>query len=891
MILNHSLTLQKSSCKILKNIITNTIQINSTPFHIIINGISTNSKKSINNIKNASIFNDKKIILETFNKELLNNGKFKRKFNSFPNQNLQKNFKINLDSNVGSNNFFNNTINKTYFRTDNSKTTSKIPINTNYNNTNYKNKSSNSFTNKKTHCNNNNNIYINHQFKKNSHTSNNNKSHNHNYFYHKHFSSKKNNSKNYKRFFKTKYQSNRNSKSYHNSYKQLYTNLLIIPIGGTLTLKLYYRYGQKFREDNISNCSTIYCEARRRHNGKGKNFVVALEEKKYNEEVERKEKEEQSNHKELLKFLFSIVKKDILLVLFIFAVTLSAAGINVLTPIITGDLINVVQGVLKKQEGFYSIDFTEFTAPTLKLLTLYITQGILTFVDITLVAKLGENIASRLKLKLFNSYLLQEISFFDKNKYNDIITRLTNDINSFKSTFKQVLTQGLKCTTQVIISAVYLISISPSLTLTICSTMPVIYFSMNLYGIYLRKLSRKAHILEDITNFIASEAIANIRTVRSFAAEPTEMRLYQSSLNKTSDANTKLGFHIGIFQGTTNASIGSLVLMILYFGGKQVVQGTINPGQLMTYMVAMQNTQKSLSHIGVLFGQSIKAFGSLGRVHEYVTEAEDQTTNHKIVVKEIEDKIEFKNVNFAYPTRPEARILNNFSLKIPVGKVLAICGTSGSGKSTIGQLIEKFYEIDDGDILIDNVSIKDIDSRSLRKNIGYINQEPILFHTTILENIRYGNPNATLDEVKEAARQANASHFVESFPKGYDTIVGDRGVALSGGQKQRIAIARAILKNPSILILDEATSALDSHSERIVQEALNRLMKGRTVIVIAHRLSTIKNADNIIVMKPYDLFDGNKINIVESGTHRSLMRKKGEYYKFYKDLSRKDKSD
>jgi ATP-binding cassette subfamily B (MDR/TAP) protein 8 len=308
-------------------------------------------------------------------------------------------------------------------------------------------------------------------------------------------------------------------------------------------------------------------------------------------------------------------------------------------------------------------------------------------------------------------------------------------------------------------------------------------------------------------------------------------------------------------------------------------------------MVAMQNTQKSLSHIGVLFGQSIKAFGSLGRVYEYITEAEDQAVNNKIILEEIEDKIEFKNVNFAYPTRPEAKVLNNFSLKIPVGKVLAICGTSGSGKSTIGQLIEKFYEIDDGDILVDGVSVKDIDSRSLRKNIGYINQEPILFHTTILENIRYGNPNATLEEVKEAARQANASHFIESFPKGYDTIVGDRGVALSGGQKQRIAIARAILKNPSILILDEATSALDSHSERIVQEALNRLMKGRTVIVIAHRLSTIKNADKIIVMKPYDILDGNRINIIESGNHRSLMRKKGEYYKFYKDLSRKDKNE
>ncbi|OUM59041.1 hypothetical protein PIROE2DRAFT_64032, partial [Piromyces sp. E2] len=320
------------------------------------------------------------------------------------------------------------------------------------------------------------------------------------------YSSKRKNSYNNqkRKFFKTKYHSNNKSRQ-NNSSKQFVTNFFVIPIGGTITIKLLYRYGQKLREENISNCSTIYCEAHRRNKGgRGKNLVIALEEKKFNEEIEKKEQKEQDN-KELLKFLFSIIKKDLLLVFFIFAVTLSAAGINVLTPIITGDLINVVQDVLKRQEGFYPFDFSEFTAPTLKLLTLYITQGILTFVDITLVAKLGENIASRLKIKLFNSYLLQEISFFDRNKYNDIITRLTNDINSFKSTFKQTLTQGLKCTTQVVISAAYLISISPSLTLTICSTMPIIYFSMNLYGIYLRKLSRKAHMLEDITNFIASE--------------------------------------------------------------------------------------------------------------------------------------------------------------------------------------------------------------------------------------------------------------------------------------------------------------------------------------------------------------------------------------------------
>ncbi|KAJ3207618.1 ATP-binding cassette, sub-B (MDR TAP), member 8, partial [Dinochytrium kinnereticum] len=249
-----------------------------------------------------------------------------------------------------------------------------------------------------------------------------------------------------------------------------------------------------------------------------------------------------------------------------------------------------------------------------------------------------------------------------------------------------------------------------------------------------------------------------------------------------------------------------------------------------------------------------------------------------------------------YPTRLGHLVLDNFNLTIPVGKVVALCGPSGSGKSTVGQLIERFYETDAGTVLIDGRDLRELNPSWVREHIGYINQEPVLFATTILENIRYGKPDATMEEVVEAARKANAADFVERFPKGYLTVVGERGATLSGGQKQRIAIARAILKDPKVqtrnpytpvLILDEATSALDTQSERIVQDALEKLMRGRTVLVIAHRLSTIQAADLIVVMTGAG--KGVKSgNVVESGTHSELMRKRGAYYRLHSRLSEEE---
>ncbi|KAJ3412343.1 ATP-binding cassette, sub-B (MDR TAP), member 8 [Chytridiales sp. JEL 0842] len=539
----------------------------------------------------------------------------------------------------------------------------------------------------------------------------------------------------------------------------------------------------------------------------------------------------------LLSDILTHLKPDWLLILAIVVITGASAAINIYTPSVIGELVTVVQGMTNPASG--PADMSLLNAPALKLLGLFISQGFLTFIDITLVTRLGENLSLRIRRDLYDAILKQDMAFFDTHMQGEVVSRLTQDVAEFKHTFKLVITQGLKCITQVIGSAIQLFRISSSLTLALLSTMPFLYLAMNFYGVFLRRLSKAAKKGDSAASSVAGEAVSNIRTVRAFASEDRELDHYMGAATLASKVNGVLGFHIGLFQAL----------------------------------------------VGVLFSQVIKSLGSAARVFEYVHLEPTIPTTTGLELVNFEGHIEFRDVYFTYPSRKDIRILERFNLEIPVGKVVALCGASGSGKSTVGQLIERFYDPDSGAVLIDNYNIKSLSPKWLREHIGYINQEPILFASSIYENIRYGNPKATRAQVEEAARMANAAGFIESFPKGYETVVGERGVTLSGGQKQRIAIARALLKNPKILILDEATSALDSHSERVVQDALEELMKGRTVLVIAHRLSTIQNADMIVVMSDSGKDSRESGNVVETGTHKELMRKKGAYYRLYQQLS------
>ncbi|KAI9352166.1 protein HAF-6 [Obelidium mucronatum] len=579
------------------------------------------------------------------------------------------------------------------------------------------------------------------------------------------------------------------------------------------------------------------------------------------------------------------VAPDFALLLAIVAVTGATAAVNIATPAVIGDLVAAVQSLAAQTLPPNAIAEL-LQPPALKLLALFAVQGLLTALDINLVTVLGERLSRRLKRDLYTSLMQMDMAFFDRNMQGELVGRLTQDVAEFKHTFKLVITQGLKCFTQIVFTTLHLVNVSQKLSLALLATMPFLYIAMNMYGIFLRRLSKRARIGDSQASSVAGEAISNIRTVRAFAAESREVDHYMDAVVESSKLNSRLGFHIGLFQGITNFSIGGMVLVILAYGGELVGRGELTGGQLMTYLISTQNAQKSLASLGVLFGQGIKALGSASRIFEFIKlEPTIKVKDQVFLPNDFQGFVEFKDVSFRYPTRPDQVILDRFSLHIPVGKVVALCGASGSGKSTVGQLIERFYDVGAGAVLIDGIDVRDLDPSWIRNHIGYINQEPVLFATSIYENIKYGAPDATREEVEWAAQQANAADFVATFPDGYDTIVGERGVTLSGGQKQRIAIARAILKDPKFLILDEATSALDTHSERVVQEALEKLMKNRTVLVIAHRLSTIQNADMIVVMSGEGKEKRVHGNVVEAGTHAELLMKRGAYYKLYQQLS------
>ncbi|KAI4467316.1 atp-binding cassette sub-family b [Holotrichia oblita] len=536
-----------------------------------------------------------------------------------------------------------------------------------------------------------------------------------------------------------------------------------------------------------------------------------------------------------------------------------------------GSGINVITRFSQTKDG--ELFMEEMKIPALKLLGMYLAQSACTFFYIFMLSHIGERIAYEMRKDLFSAIAQQDIAFFDIQRTGEIINRLTADIQDFKSSFKQTVSGGLRAATQIIGCSVSLVLISPQMTLFTLLCVPSVIVVGTIFGAVLRKTSRRAQAQIEKTTAVADEAVANIRTVRAFAMEDQERELFDTEAELSMEYYQKLGFGIGMFQAGTNLFLNGMVLSTLYMGGYLLSTDQLSAGDMMAFLMATQTIQRSLAQISLLFGAVMRGSTAGARVFEYINLKPVVPLRGGTIIPyhSLKGEIEFKNVNFAYPSRPEHIVLKNFNLKVPPGKTIAIVGASGNGKSTVVALIERFYDVNDGVITIDGTDIRNLDPTWLRQRaLGLISQEPILFGTTIMENIRYGKPEASDLAVREAAKLANADEFINTFPRGYDTMVGERGATLSGGQKQRIAIARALLKNPSILLLDEATSALDAESEKIVQSALEQARKGRTVIVIAHRLSTIQNADLIVVL--------HKGQIVEMGTHESLQQQKGYYW-------------
>ncbi|CAM9205099.1 unnamed protein product [Bubo scandiacus] len=563
------------------------------------------------------------------------------------------------------------------------------------------------------------------------------------------------------------------------------------------------------------------------------------------------------------------------------ALALGAALLNVHIPVLLGQLVNVVARCARGHIAGY---LREARSPALRLLAVYCVQGLLTFGYIALLARVGEQVAGSMRKALFVSLLRQDVAFFDANRTGQLVNRLTADIQEFKSSFKLAISQGLRSGTQTLGCFVSLYLLSPKLTGLLLVVLPVLVGAGALIGTVLRSFSRRAQEQVAKATGVADEVLGNVRTVRAFAMEDPQAgggcisaviparRLYCTEVDRASWLNERLGLGIAAFQGLSNLALNGIVLGTIFVGGSLMAGDELSPGDLMSFLVASQTVQRSMANISILLGQVVRGLSAGARVFELLTlepsvalRGGGSIPSHSLL-----GRICFNRVSFSYPTRPGYLVLRDFSLTLPPCKTVAIVGPSGGGKSTVAALLERFYEPTQGTITLDGHDISSLDPSWLRGQvIGFISQEPVLFGTTIMENIRFGKPGASDAEVYAAAQLANADGFIRSFPEGYDTVVGERGVMLSGGQKQRVAIARALLKDPPILILDEATSALDAQSEKVVQEALDRAVMGRTVLLIAHRLSTIQGADLIVVLA--------QGRVAEAGTHEDLVRRGGLY--------------
>jgi ATP-binding cassette subfamily B protein len=481
----------------------------------------------------------------------------------------------------------------------------------------------------------------------------------------------------------------------------------------------------------------------------------------------------------------------------------------------------------------------------------------------------GERVITRVRGDLYRAILAQEIAFFDLERTGDLTSRLASDTSTLQSAVSANISFGLRNLIQLAGGIALLFYTSPRLTLVILAVVPAIAVGAVVYGRRIRRLSRRVQDAIAEGQAVAEESIAGVRTVRAFAAEEAEEARYGGAIARALGlARQRIAASATFMFATTLAGYASAAV-VFWYGGSLMARGELSVGDLTSFLVYTLIVGFSLGAIADLWAEFLRALGAAERVFEILDRDPAMPTRGGRALDHVVGTVELDGVDFRYPSRPDAEVLSGLTLRVEPGEVVALVGPSGAGKSTIAALLLRFYDPAAGTARLDGHDLRDLDPGWLRRQIGLVAQEPLLFSTSIAENIRYGRPDATRAEIEAAAAAANADGFIASFPSGYDTIVGERGVLLSGGQKQRIAIARALLKDPRILILDEATSALDAQVEHLVVEALDRLMEGRTTLVIAHRLSTVRGADRVLVI------DGGRV--LEAGRHEDLVAQDGPY--------------
>jgi ABC-type multidrug transport system fused ATPase/permease subunit len=530
-------------------------------------------------------------------------------------------------------------------------------------------------------------------------------------------------------------------------------------------------------------------------------------------------------------------------------------------PFITGKLVDSAVGNLA---GF------DRNQMALALIGVLVVQGVFSFSRIQLFALVSENAMRDIRTSLYEKMVFLPVSFFEKRRVGELTSRLTSDISQLQDVLSFTLAELIRQITTLIIGVAVIIMISPRLTLVMISSFPFMILVAILFGKFIRKLSKNASDELAKANVVAEETLQAIHVVKAFTNEMFEVKRYGAALQNVVTQALKAARFRGVFISFVIFAIFGGIVLVLWYGLGLVSEGAMTIGDLVSFIIYTTFIGGAAGGLGDLYGQLQKTVGASERVMEILDNPETEQTPFSELPWKVAGAIEFKNLYFSYPTRKELTILSGINLSIAPGQKVALVGHSGAGKSTLVQLLMRYYQPDEGTVSIDGKTAQEVDVRLWRNNIAVVPQEVILFGGTIKENIAYGKPTATNEEVIEAARKANALEFIQSFPDGFNTIVGERGIKLSGGQRQRVAIARAILKDPAILVLDEATSSLDAASESLVQDALNTLMQNRTTIIIAHRLATVRQVDTIYVLK------GGKI--IEQGTHQQLLQNQDGLY-------------
>ena len=550
------------------------------------------------------------------------------------------------------------------------------------------------------------------------------------------------------------------------------------------------------------------------------------------------------------------------LVAAIICIILAAAG-NLAVPWIIKDVID---------EVLMNKDMVMLNIITVGILVVFILRGIFFYCQTYLMSYIGQRVIIDIREAIYRHLQRLSLSYFDKRKTGAVMSNVTNDVSALQTALVESVVEAVTEAMILIGSLLSMLFLHWKLTLLTLITMPLILQAINTFG---RKLRNAGRVLQERTADITAvlqETIAGIRIIKSFAREDYEISRFTKENYSNFRAQMKASQLMAALTPVIELVAAIGVVIIIWYGGMEVIEGAITSGALIAFLIYVVNLANPVKRLSRVYGNIQRALAAAERVFEVLdTKSDIEEMPGAASLPPITGQVSFKDVTFAY--NPGHPALRGLSLDVQPGQMIAIVGPSGAGKTTIANLLPRFYDPQEGSIFVDGHDIRSVTLQSLREQIGIVPQETVLFNGSVYDNILYGRLEATEEEVIAAAKAANAHEFVEKLPAGYNTPIGERGSALSGGQRQRIAIARAILKNPRILILDEATSALDTESEKLVQQALDKLMVGRTSFVIAHRLSTVQQADWIVVLA--------KGRIAEQGTHGELLTKAGLYSKLH----------